>query len=162
MFTSGCHSWLRNVTSGSARGVVRYQYTRFFPRKITKYLKITTLREEPLRLKNKHVNSCLWTDYLKSWKKKDTLCPNCDKKNTIYLYQKGSRYRIPKTPGRAWRIAKRILFLKQGPTKGISRAVLSCNKSICIRSRWVGACISTLFLSRRFHRPLVPWPIKRN
>ena len=31
----------------------------------------------------------------------DTLYPNCDTKNTIYLYQKGSRYRIPQTPGRA-------------------------------------------------------------
>ena len=27
--------------------------------------------------------------------KQDTLYPNCDKKYTMYLYQKGSRYRNP-------------------------------------------------------------------
>ena len=34
----------------------------------------------------------------------DTLHPNCEKK-TICLYQKGSEYRIPETPGQAWSIS---------------------------------------------------------
>ena len=40
--------------------------------------------------------------------KQHPLYPDCDKKNTIYLYKKCSRYRTPKTLGWAWRIAWHI------------------------------------------------------